>query len=60
MVAEGIVEACKSEAPKVPIIVRLEGTNAIEGRRVLEDYGHNIKIATDMEEAAKLACVAVN
>ncbi|VDK75439.1 unnamed protein product [Dibothriocephalus latus] len=59
MVAQGIVEACKAEAPKVPIVVRLEGTNAVEGRGVLEAYGHNIKVATGMEEAAKLACVAV-
>ncbi|BHF60081.1 Succinate--CoA ligase [GDP-forming] subunit beta, mitochondrial [Sparganum proliferum] len=59
MVAEGIVEACKSEAPKVPVIVRLEGTNAVEGRKFLEAYGRDITVVAGMEEAAKLACASV-
>ncbi|VDD79499.1 unnamed protein product [Mesocestoides corti] len=56
MVAEGIVEACRHKKPKVPIVVRLEGTNAAVGQQVLRSSGMNIQIAGDMEEAATMSC----
>ncbi|KAM7540122.1 hypothetical protein Aperf_G00000030267 [Anoplocephala perfoliata] len=56
MVAEGIVAAYRKHRPQVPLVVRLEGTNATEGREVLAKAGLNIHVAKDMEEAAILAC----
>ncbi len=56
MVAEGIVDACRQRKPKVPLVVRLEGTNSAEGQEVLRSAGLNIRIAKNMEEAAVLAC----
>ncbi|VDM33770.1 unnamed protein product [Hydatigera taeniaeformis] len=56
MVAEGIVAACLRQKPQVPLVVRLEGTNSMEGREVLRAAGLGIHIAKDMEEAADMAC----
>lgn len=54
-VANGIVEAYKSIGEiKVPIIVRLQGTNAEEGRKILNESGLKIMPATLLEEAAHL------
>ncbi len=56
MVAEGILEALKRIEATVPIVVRLDGTNAEEGRRMLADAGHErIVPAATMLEAAKTA-----
>ena len=56
MVAEGILEALKRIDAKVPIVVRLDGTNAEEGRRMLAESGHErIVPAATMLEAAKTA-----
>ncbi|VDK41318.1 unnamed protein product [Taenia asiatica] len=56
MVAEGILAACRRQKPQVPLVVRLEGTNSMEGREVLRAPGLDIHIAKDMEEAASMAC----
>lgn len=56
MVAEGLVAAFRKYRPRVPLVVRLEGTNATEGREVLAKAELNIHIAKDMEEAAIMAC----
>jgi succinyl-CoA synthetase beta subunit len=56
LVAEGILEALKRVEAKVPIIVRLDGTNAEEGRRILAEAGHErIVAAQTMLEAAERA-----
>jgi succinyl-CoA synthetase beta subunit len=56
MVAEGILEALARVEARVPVIVRLEGTNAGEGRRILEEAAHPmIRPAPTMMEAARLA-----
>jgi succinyl-CoA synthetase beta subunit len=55
-VAEGIVEALRRIDVKVPIVVRLDGTNAEEGRRILEEFGHEgIQTAATMQEGAQRA-----
>jgi len=56
LVAEGILEALQRVEPHVPIVVRLDGTNAEEGRRMLAEAGHPkiVPVAT-MNEAAKQA-----
>ena len=56
VVAEGILEALKRVEAHVPIVVRLDGTNAEEGRRILADAGHErIVPAATMLEAAERA-----
>jgi len=56
LVAEGILEALERVTPEVPIVVRLDGTNAEEGRRILADAKHpRIVPAETMLEAAERA-----
>ena len=56
LVARGVLEALERVRPKVPIVVRLDGTNAAEGRKILADAQHpNIVSAATMIEAAQLA-----
>ncbi len=56
LVAQGILEALKRVDARVPIVVRLDGTNAEEGRRILTDAGHErIVPAATMLEAARRA-----
>jgi succinyl-CoA synthetase beta subunit len=56
LVAEGILEALKRVEAHVPIVVRLDGTNAEEGRRILAEAGHErIVPAATMLEAARRA-----
>jgi len=53
MIAEGIIAAVKEVDVKVPVVVRLEGTNAAAGRQLLADSGLAIIPAEDLDEAAK-------
>ena len=56
LVAEGILEALKRVQARVPIVVRLDGTNAEEGRTMLQQAGHDrIVAAATMQEAAQRA-----
>jgi succinyl-CoA synthetase beta subunit len=56
VVAAGVLEALQRVSPEVPIVVRLDGTNAEEGRRILAEAGHpRIVPAQTMLEAAELA-----
>ncbi len=56
LVAEGIIEALERVTPTVQIVVRLDGTNAAEGRAILEKASHpRIVPAATMLEAAKKA-----
>ena len=56
LVAQGILEALGRVDAKVPIVVRLDGTNAEEGRRMLADSNNDrIVSATTMQEAAERA-----
>lgn len=56
--AKGIVAASLEEKVKVPLIVRMEGTNVDAGRKYLKESGLKIEIASDLKEAAKLAVEA--
>jgi succinyl-CoA synthetase beta subunit len=51
-VATGIVEAAKKVGLKLPMVVRLEGTNVEEGRRILKDSGLAFQVAVDFRDAA--------
>jgi succinyl-CoA synthetase beta subunit len=56
LVAQGILEALKRVEATVPIVVRLDGTNAEEGRRILQEAAHpRITTVGTMLEAAKKA-----
>ena len=55
VIAQGIIEAAKVVKPKVPLVVRLEGTRVQEGRKLLAASGLRIVSAATMEEAAKQA-----
>jgi succinyl-CoA synthetase beta subunit len=58
-VARGILEALEKVEARIPIVVRLDGTNAEEGRRILAEAGHDrIVPAATMLEAARLAVEA--
>jgi succinyl-CoA synthetase beta subunit len=50
--ANGVVEAVNTVQVKVPIIVRLEGTNVELGREILENSGLKFTVAKDMQDAA--------
>jgi len=52
-VATGVVEASRVVKPHVPIVVRLEGTNAIEAGVILEKSGMNFLVAHGLKDAAK-------
>ena len=58
MVARGVVEAARNLGVKVPIVVRLEGTNVEEGQRVLRESGLNFIVAEGMKDAAEKAVAA--
>jgi succinyl-CoA synthetase beta subunit len=53
IVATGVVEAASGAGVKVPVVVRLEGTNKDEGRRILTDSGLNFTVADGMKDAAE-------
>jgi succinyl-CoA synthetase beta subunit len=53
VIATGIIEAAKEVSLKVPLVVRLQGTNVDLGRKMLADSGLAITPADTMDEAAK-------
>lgn len=53
IVASGIVEAAKEVKVNLPMVVRLQGTNMGEGRRILKESGLTFGIAETMQEAAE-------
>jgi succinyl-CoA synthetase beta subunit len=53
VLAEGVVQAAQKTGIKVPVVVRMEGTNVEEGRRILAESGLNLITATDLKDAAR-------
>ena len=53
IIAEGIVEAAKEINLNKPLVVRLEGTNVEEGKKILQESNLDIIAASDLEEAAE-------
>ncbi|HEX6497103.1 MAG TPA: ADP-forming succinate--CoA ligase subunit beta [Acidobacteriaceae bacterium] len=53
--AQGVVAAAKNLNVKVPVVLRLEGTNVEEGRKILKDSGLKFLVGETMQDAAKLA-----
>ncbi|WP_419811018.1 ADP-forming succinate--CoA ligase subunit beta [Bacterioplanoides sp.] len=58
MIAEGIIGAVKEVGVNVPVVVRLEGTNADLGKQVLSESGLDIIAATSLTDAAEQAVKA--
>jgi succinyl-CoA synthetase beta subunit len=59
VIAEGVVAAVKDVGLKVPLVVRLEGTNVAEGKRILNESDLDVMAANDLDEAAKMIVKAV-
>jgi succinyl-CoA synthetase beta subunit len=55
VLAQGVVEAVNRVEVKVPVIIRMEGTNVEEGKEILRRSGLNFHVANTMEEAARKA-----
>ncbi|HEC32181.1 MAG TPA: ADP-forming succinate--CoA ligase subunit beta [Deltaproteobacteria bacterium] len=53
VLAKGVVEATKKVEVKVPVVIRMEGTNVEEGRRILQESGLNLIVAKDIKDAAE-------
>jgi succinyl-CoA synthetase beta subunit len=60
IVANGVVSAAKTLGIKVPIVVRLRGTNVDLGQKILKESGLNFEVANDMKEAAEKVVAAAN
>ncbi|MBV9903633.1 MAG: succinate--CoA ligase subunit beta, partial [Alphaproteobacteria bacterium] len=59
IIADGIVAAAKEVSLKVPLVVRLEGTNVELGKKILADSGLPILSANDLADAAQKIVKAV-
>ena len=59
VIAEGIVAASQNLDLKIPVVVRLEGTNVAEGKQILLDSGLDLISADDLDDAAKKAVAAI-
>jgi len=52
VLADGVVQAAQKTGINVPVVVRMEGTNIEEGRRILAESGLKLTTATDLKDAA--------
>ena len=60
IIAKGIVKAAREIGVKVPVVVRLEGTNVEEGKRILAESGLKILVGADLEDAARKVVAAIH
>jgi len=60
VLARGVVNAAKEVKINVPLIVRLEGTNVVEGREILKNSDLDFSVAQDIEEAARMVAKQVS
>jgi succinyl-CoA synthetase beta subunit len=58
MLAGGVVDAAKATNLKLPLVLRLEGTNVEQGRDILKNSGLNFIVAADMKDAAQKVVAA--
>jgi len=57
--AQGVIHACKEQNIQIPIVVRMEGTNVEEGKRLFKESGLKITTAEDIKAAAEAAVKSV-
>ncbi|HGO5815071.1 TPA: ADP-forming succinate--CoA ligase subunit beta [Mannheimia haemolytica] len=60
LIADGVIAAVNEVGVNVPVIVRLEGTNAAQGREILANSGLSILAASSLKQAAELAVKSAN
>ncbi|MCZ6833014.1 MAG: succinate--CoA ligase subunit beta, partial [Acidobacteria bacterium] len=58
LLAQGVADAVGTAGVMVPVIVRMEGTNVAEGRRILTDSNFDFIVAEGMQDAATKAVAA--
>ena len=58
IVANGVVEAAKAVRLKIPVVVRLEGTNVEQGQEILKSSGLKFTVAHGMKDAAEKVVAA--
>ena len=58
-VANGVIEAAKNVHVNVPVVVRLEGTNAKEARKILANSGLDFAVAGSLQDAAEKVTAAI-
>ena len=58
-VANGVIEAAKNVQVNVPVVVRLEGTNAKEAREILANSGLDFAVANSLQDAAEKVTRAI-
>jgi len=59
VIARGVIAAVKAVGLKVPLVVRLEGTNVAEGKKIISESGLNVLPADDLDDAAQKIVNAV-
>ncbi len=59
VIAEGVIAAVKEVGLKVPLVVRLEGTNVELGKKIINESGLNVISADDLDDAAQKIVAAV-
>jgi succinyl-CoA synthetase beta subunit len=59
VIAEGVVAAVKQVGLKVPLVVRLEGTNVEQGKKIINNSGLNVVPADNLDDAAQKIVNAV-
>ncbi|HXN86968.1 MAG TPA: succinate--CoA ligase subunit beta, partial [Candidatus Binataceae bacterium] len=59
VLAQGVVEAAKQVNLSVPLVVRMEGTNVVEGKRILAESGIKVIPAADLADAARKVTEAI-
>ena len=59
VIAEGVVGAVKQVGLKVPLVVRLEGTNVEQGKKIILESGLNVLPADNLDDAAQKIVKAV-
>jgi succinyl-CoA synthetase beta subunit len=59
VIAEGVVAAVKEVGLKVPLVVRLEGTNVELGKKIIKESGLNVTSGDDLDDAAQKIVAAV-
>ena len=59
VIAEGVIAAVKEVGLKVPLVVRLEGTNVDLGKKIIDSSGLNVIAAEDLDDAAQKIVAAV-
>jgi succinyl-CoA synthetase beta subunit len=60
VLAEGIIQAARNSRINVPVVIRMEGTNVDQGRRLLAESGLELTTAVDLADAAGKIAAIVN